>query len=862
MARRPRHHDAGHSSNDNDDGTASNASFRLDSDDAASVGFQTDITDITDSDVPLPTRRRGKGRTRQNRSRQKSSGRKSHETDKGSPSPSRVNTDSDCSSREGGMVVSASHARRPEKRCSREKPQKSAPLADVAKQDEHSDTSSSDDSCRDRDSASDSDTDPDIDSDTEVSSDSDDDGYADGTRKNITRMEDRWERYCRKREKKYRASARPDCKWADPAIALRDAGQKELTLFVRWCLRLRLGKNGRKLKGIKKFKALDTDWKSFLRHYEKLTEEPMDDALGRRMRKSIRKVARKHGLDTDEKEKTPMFIEDVVPLQETTLRTMEKRFDLGLQRMQQCLYPLMACFTVNRINAMRRLQYQHLQCSIQRDPHGGPPRILLEIKYKFAKKYMGVTQANTFPLPEIIYDPSLMLSPHTFLLGILFHDDAFRAPGIKSMGDLRRLWVEDGRQQMEVPLKRDKAKHYVFCKVTSVRGKIQIHRDQPIPSSTLSRQLKVFGEIAGFKWSLFTHRFRYGGGTILNESGLVSDAQQNLIMKHADIRTFLNHYLPRRIGTDMQALMRGLKPDSDMMRAVTRMGRWIDRRRPRELTDAQKATVEHDPELQKAIRKRDAFSKKFQRSQKKSGRKLDKLDKLKRDVTNTRNRLLYALRQRVREEFDEEQAVLDIERQLAGTAILDEEAKEQLQTEEQLLPQQIHLLSKLMTWPTSLSVEIEWQRRNEATEAVRLYCDVLEGGPRRGRRPKRIVPIQDTRTPSPPREVMAPAEPPLLSPSPSRHEIALQEAGEDIRTAAKPRACFQCYGNPAGFSNRRLMQYSRHKGLLRHFRAVHLDDRHCNYCNESVDNEMYWRRHTVDKHRLNVRYLGDYPHDL
>lgn len=195
MARRPRHHDAGHSSNDNDDGTASNASFRLDSDDAASVGFQTDITDITDSDVPLPTRRRGKGRTRQNRSRQKSSGRKSQETDKGSPSPSRVNTDSDCSSREGGMVVSASHARRSEKRCSREKPQKLAPLADVAKQDEHSDTSSSDDSCRDRDSASDSDTDPDIDSDTEVSSDSDDDGYADGTRKNITRMEDRWERY-------------------------------------------------------------------------------------------------------------------------------------------------------------------------------------------------------------------------------------------------------------------------------------------------------------------------------------------------------------------------------------------------------------------------------------------------------------------------------------------------------------------------------------------------------------------------------------------------------------------------------------------------------------------------------------------
>ncbi|BCR98210.1 uncharacterized protein AKAW2_31529S [Aspergillus luchuensis] len=225
---------------------------------------------------------------------------------------------------------------------------------------------------------------------------------------------------------------------------------------------------------------------------------------------------------------------------------------------------------------------------------------------------------------------------------------------------------------------------------------------------------KNFGEIAGFKWSLFAHRFRYGGGTILNESGLVGDAQQNLIMKHVDIRTFLNHYLPRRIGTDMQALMRDLAPDSAMMRA--------------------KATVEQDPELRKAIQKRDAFSRRLQRRRKTTGRDSDRLAKLKRQVTNARNRLLYALRQRVREESDEEQAVLDIERQLAGTSLPDEEAKEQIQATEHLLPQQTSLIGKLMTWPTSLSVEDEWRRRNEATEAVRLYCDVLEGGPRRGRR--------------------------------------------------------------------------------------------------------------------------------
>jgi hypothetical protein len=53
-----------------------------------------------------------------------------------------------------------------------------------------------------------------------------------------------------------------------------------------------------------------------------------------------------------------------------------------------------------------------------------------------------------------------------------------------------------------------------------------------------------------------------------------------------------------------------------------------------------------------------------------------------------------------------------------------------------------------------------------------------------------------------------------LAPSPSPHEIALQKAGEDVRSAEKPLACFQCYGFPVGFNNRRLKQFYRHKGLL------------------------------------------------
>lgn len=73
----------------------------------------------------------------------------------------------------------------------------------------------------------------------------------------------------------------------------------------------------------------------------------------------------------------------------------------------------------------------------------------------------------------------------------------------------------------------------------------------------MSARLRSLGEIHGWLHSMFAHRFRYGGGKMLNESDAVSEAQQNLIMKHANTQTFLNHDLPRHIDTDMQNVMNG-----------------------------------------------------------------------------------------------------------------------------------------------------------------------------------------------------------------------------------------------------------------------------------------------------------------
>ena len=49
---------------------------------------------------------------------------------------------------------------------------------------------------------------------------------------------------------------------------------------------------------------------------------------------------------------------------------------------------------------------------------------------------------NTFPLPEIIYDPSLILSLHVALLGLILADNAFLAPNLTSAKKISELDIQ------------------------------------------------------------------------------------------------------------------------------------------------------------------------------------------------------------------------------------------------------------------------------------------------------------------------------------------------------------------------------------------------------------------------------------
>lgn len=331
------------------------------------------------------------------------------------------------------------------------------------------------------------------------------------------------------------------------------------------------------------------------------------------------------------------------------------------------------------------------------------------------------------------------------------------------------------------------------------------------------------------------------------------------IMKHASPRTFLNHYHPLQLDTDMIRVICGLDPDVELMRAVTRQSRWRDTRRPRYLTDQQRAQVEDHPEMEEA--RRNVGKIRAQYEETKQGGLLLRLQQREKEVKNTRKRLHRSLRHQIREKFDEEQAFLDIEAQLSGTAVK-EESDDSSSSEDTMHPLQLHLVQSLLSYPVSNSLEHEWHRRDTGTAAVVQYCDVLEGGPLRGR-PKQKVPKS------------APLAEPIAQPKnlqqtqndtdsckhTSVHGKPLRATREYLETAKQPEACFQCFASE-GLPDKVHFQMFHDPGCVtRHFDAIHLKEEplKCNWCEIALLHRMAFQRHAFDVHRVRSRWRCPNP---
>jgi hypothetical protein len=302
---------------------------------------------------------------------------------------------------------------------------------------------------------------------------------------------------------------------------------------------------------------------------------------------------------------------------------------------------------------------------------------------------------------------------------------------------------------------------------------------------------------------------------------------QNLIMGHASITTFLKHYLSRRITVDTQAVVRGIQPQAALMRAACTMSRSIDHRRPRRLTQEQSASVDEDPSVRSLLNRREQLKRTVP-----NATKHPKYKALASKISQERQRQRHALLKDIKERWEFEQPVRDVEQQLAGL-----ETKEDLElVHDVMLPAQGELAESVLSKPGT-TIEEEMDRRNGAIRAVTLYCGVEEGGMnpiRRGGRSRNTAPPVKSQL--------------------EYEEEALEAAKVSVFKEKRPKVCFLCLGNEGLPLAQRIHPFGTPGDLSKHFGRKHL--KHiksgkglsCNLCKVSLSDKMQLQRHAQDIH--------------
>jgi hypothetical protein len=83
-----------------------------------------------------------------------------------------------------------------------------------------------------------------------------------------------------------------------------------------------------------------------------------------------------------------------------------------------------------------------------------------------------------------------------------------------------------------------------------------------------------------------------------------------MMLQHADIRTFIKHYLPRR-SANIRAIVSGYDPQKDLMRAAARITRSIDPDRPQFFTPEQFQCIDKHPRLSKLLAQRATWNQRY-----------------------------------------------------------------------------------------------------------------------------------------------------------------------------------------------------------------------------------------------------------
>ncbi|KAH8659526.1 C2H2 finger domain protein [Ilyonectria robusta] len=605
-----------------------------------------------------------------------------------------------------------------------------------------------------------------------------------------------------------------------------------LRTFFDWLLGQKTSPNGRKKRGIRKLSSLGTYWKVFRLAFERAVGEKICPKLTRGMHKVLRALGKDHNLSSQRRMNRCMTIDNLKEQIKTVLSTTKKSFKLGEIRIYLVLFLLLMAPAGSRPTSILRLRYGDIRLVRARDPEGGPHNTLIQFSLEFTKTYLGEKETKTFTIPEIIFDPSLMLSPHAFLLGILFRHQAFQSPSLTSSQQLDKLDIHPGEFELPLPLRDDLKDVCIFRRPVETLTGYSISPDQPISYQMMANWIRRIGVLLGIEYPTISYNLRYNAANSLDQSGDISSALRNLTLDHADSTPFQRNYLTRNVSADIWGIIRGqTTPQHALVKQACSLGHSMSKRRPTDLTPEQAASINTNPEI-----------KSLKRDLRKFPLKSEERKKGQRRLNNAKQRLRRSLCHDTRHRWTDEQANADIEHQLNGgkfpssTDLLPESSCRPQ------LPAQKRLLQALES-PMATTLKGQLKQRNDVIDAIIAFCPVEEGCTQR--------------------QIRTSAEVSTWSmPASQLHSFILAIIKSVIVTEKdeRPTRCYLCIGiaMDLSFDDPRIDDLTRdfHSStdLSKHLKRKHWsklrDDEksNCNICKITLDNKMHAKSHARAKH--------------
>ncbi|KAL2370875.1 hypothetical protein RJZ57_004682 [Blastomyces gilchristii] len=339
--------------------------------------------------------------------------------------------------------------------------------------------------------------------------------YSPNTQEKLDDTRDYWEsvisspvvlgRYCR------HIKANAERQWV--RISDSEETVRFLYAFFSWRCDIRHGKNNQYCPGIKCKSSLETFWKWWHLVLKQETASGLNKDTIVKVEDVVAQVVTEKKLALVGRPKKNMYIEDVAEFARVILTTTEMTFVSGWQCIQMLFFLQLAVITASRPSAILHLRYRDIMLTLIRVPDGGRPRLFIFLKPEFTKRFLGNKALNEFKIPEIIFDLTLVLSPHICLLTMLFHLGGFKS--ISTTGPV----LDSAEKLYSVKVLNDK-------------------RQQPL----LLKDELLDNEITGFEEVAHPYNLRYAGAKAFNNSKEVTEALQNIMLQHADIRTFVKHY--------------------------------------------------------------------------------------------------------------------------------------------------------------------------------------------------------------------------------------------------------------------------------------------------------------------------------